>query len=75
MATPGIFLIVIGNGLECCQDGREEGRRGWRGLDLWVTVGVTFILTEKHMGDKDRYHLILYWAGKCKHTHMPAICW
>lgn len=50
MATPSIFLIVIGNGLECCQDSREEGRRGRRGLNLREAVCVTFILTETHKG-------------------------
>lgn len=67
MATPSIFLIVIGNGLECCQDGREEGRRGRRGLNLWEAVCVTFILTETHTGanklQSDMFHtpLGLYW--------------
>lgn len=48
MATPSIFLIVIGNRLECCQDSREKRRRGRRGLNLWEAVCVTFILTETH---------------------------
>lgn len=48
MATPGVLLIVIGNGLERCQDGRQEGRGGRGGLDLWEAVCVTFILTEIH---------------------------
>lgn len=48
MATPGVLLVVVGDGLECCQDGRQEGRGGRRGLDLWEAVCVTFILTETH---------------------------
>lgn len=67
MATPSIFLIVIGNRLERCQDSGEEGRRGRRGLNLWEAVCVTFILTETHTGanklQSDMFYtpLSLYW--------------
>lgn len=50
MATPRVLLVVIGDGLERCQDSREEGRRGRRGLDLWEAVCVTVILTGTHGG-------------------------
>lgn len=72
MATPSLLLIVIGNRLESCQDGREEGRRGRRGLNLWEAVCVTFILTETHTGanklQSDMLYTLVSLKDKCKHT-------
>ena len=50
VATPGILLIVIGDGLEGGQDGREERRGGRRGLDLWEAFRLAVILTTEHTG-------------------------
>lgn len=58
MATPGVLLVIIGDGLECCQDGREKRRRGWRGLKLRETIGITLILTahtDTQISTKDRF--------------------
>jgi len=45
MATPGVLLVIIGYGLECCQNSREKGRRRWRGLEFGKAVCITLILT------------------------------
>lgn len=60
MATPRVLFIVIGDGLECCQDSREEGRRGRRGLDLWEAVCVTVILAETHTEGPISYNLTCF---------------
>lgn len=45
MATPGVLLVVIGYGLECCQNSWEKGWRRWRGLEFRKAVCITLILT------------------------------
>ncbi len=45
MATPGILLIIIGYGLECCQNSRKKRRRRWRSLEFRIAVCIALILT------------------------------
>lgn len=79
MATPSILVIVIGNWLECSQDGREEGRRGRRGLNLWEAVCVTFILAKTHTGANKQSDMLyhppppLSLKDKSKHTHAHVV--
>ncbi len=58
MATPGVLLIIIGYGLECCQNSRKKGRRRWRGLEFRIAVCIALILTVNRDGkNKTQTHI------------------
>lgn len=58
MATPCVLLIIIGYGLECCQNSRKKGRRRWRGLEFRIAVCIALILTVNRDGkNKTQTHI------------------
>lgn len=60
MATPGVLLVVIGYGLECCQNSREKGRRRWWGLEFGKAVCITLILAVNKDGNNKTH--VKTWA-------------